>query len=213
MKAAVLVAPKTIEIQDRPMPEPGPGEVRLKLAAVGVCGSDVHYYEEGRIGTAVVQYPTLLGHEPSGVVDAVGEGVTLEPGTRVAVEPAAPCGHCELCRMGKGHLCPNVRFLGTPPIPGIYEQYHVLPEHCCIPIPDNMSLVEAALMEPLGVGLHAVYLARLNLGETIAIFGSGPIGLCTLLAARVIGIARVFMTDLVPERLSLAREQAGHRHA
>ena len=205
MKAAVLVAPRTIEIQEHPMPEPGPGEVRLKLAAVGVCGSDVHYYEEGRIGTAVVQYPTLLGHEPSGVVDSVGQGVKLQPGTRVAVEPAAPCGRCEHCLAGRRNICPDVRFLGTPPIPGIYAQYHVLPEHCCIPIPDNMSLTEAALMEPLGVGLHAVQLARLALGETIAIFGSGPIGLCTLLAARLTGVTRILMTDLVPERLDLAK--------
>jgi L-iditol 2-dehydrogenase len=205
MKSAVLVAPKTIEIQERPVPVPGPGEVRVKLAAVGVCGSDVHYYEEGRIGSAVVQYPTLLGHECSGVIDAVGDGVTLGPGARVAIEPAATCMRCEWCLSGRRHLCPSVRFLGTPPIPGIFEQYHLMPAHCCLPIPDSLSLVEAALMEPMGIGLHAVRLARLAVGETIAIFGSGPIGLCTLLAARAAGAARVFMTDLVPERLDLAR--------
>ncbi len=206
MKAAVLVAPQTIEIQDRPVPEPGAGQVRVKVAAVGVCGSDVHYYFEGRIGTAVVQYPTLLGHEPSGVVDAVGEGATIAPGTRVAIEPAAPCGRCEQCVTGHRNLCPDVRFLGTPPIAGIYQQFQVMPEECCIPIPDDMTLTEAAMMEPLGVGLHAVRLARLNLGETVAIFGSGPIGLCTLLAARVAGAGRVLMTDLLPDRLDLARQ-------
>jgi L-iditol 2-dehydrogenase len=204
MKAAVLTRPHTIEIQDRPVPDPGPGEVRLKLAAVGVCGSDVHYYEEGRIGNQIVEYPTLLGHEPAGVVDAVGAGVGLAPGTRVAVEPASPCGQCECCRAGRYHICPDVEFLGTPPIDGIFEQFHLMPAHCCIPIPDDLSLTEAALMEPLGVGLHAAALARPGLGETAAIFGSGPIGLCTLLALRVTGVQRIFMTDLVPERLALA---------
>ncbi|MGM0485669.1 MAG: NAD(P)-dependent alcohol dehydrogenase [Planctomycetota bacterium] len=204
MKAAVLTAPRTIEIQERPVPEPGPGEARIRIAAVGVCGSDVHYYEEGRIGRQIVQYPTLLGHEAAGVVDAVGPGVDLEPGTRVAIEPAASCGRCECCQAGQYHICPHVKFLGTPPIDGIFEQYHLMPAHCCIPIPDTLSLVEAALTEPLGVGLHAVALARPALGETAAVFGSGPIGLCTLLALRLTGVKRVFATDLVPDRLSLA---------
>ena len=188
------------------MPQPGPGDVRVKLGAVGVCGSDVHYYEEGRIGSAEVQYPTLLGHEPSGVVDAVGAGVDLSPGTRIAVEPAAPCMKCELCRAGKQNTCPNVRFLGTPPIDGIFEQYHLMPAGCCIPVPDEISLVEAAMLEPLCVGLHAVALADLHIGQTVAIFGSGPIGLVSLLAARAAGAAEVYMTDLVPERLALAKQ-------
>ena len=188
------------------MPEPGPGEVRLKVAAVGVCGSDMHYFAEGRIGTQVVEYPILLGHEPSGIVDAVGEGVSLAPGTRVAIEPAMPCLHCEYCQMGRQNLCPNVRFLGTPPIDGIYAEYYVMPAHCCIPVPDHVSLAEAALLEPLGVALHAVKMARLEPGEDVAIFGSGSIGLVTLLAARLAGAGRVFMTDLVPERLDFARE-------
>lgn len=206
MKAAVLTAPRTIEIQERPVPKPGPGEARIRVAAVGVCGSDVHYYEEGRIGQQIVQYPTLLGHEAAGVVDAVGPGVELPPGTRVAIEPAAPCGQCECCQAGQYHICPRVEFLGTPPINGIFEQYHLMPAHCCIPIPDTLSLVEAALMEPLGVGLHAVALARPALGETAAVFGSGPIGLCTLLALRLTGVKRLLATDLVPERLSLAEK-------
>lgn len=213
MKASVLVAPRTVEVQERPVPEPGPGQVRVKLGAIGVCGSDVHYYFEGRIGSAVVQYPTLLGHEPAGVVDAVGEGVTLEPGTRVAVEPGSPCMHCEHCLAGRFNICPNVVFLGTPPIDGIYEQYHLMPEHCCIPVPDNVSLVEAAMLEPFGVGLHAVELAQLKLGESVAIFGSGPIGIVTMMAAKLAGAGTVYMTDLVPERLEAVRELgADHVH-
>lgn len=206
MKAAVLTAPRTIEIQERPMPVPAPGEVRIQVAAVGVCGSDVHYYEHGRIGSQVVQYPTLLGHEPSGIIDAVGEGVDLPVGMRVAVEPAMPCGTCPRCREGRGNICPDVRFLGTPPIDGIFAEYHCMPAHACIPIPDSMSLIEAALLEPFGVGAHAVALAGLRMGDTVAVFGSGSIGLVTLLAARAAGAGAVYMTDLVPERLRMASD-------
>lgn len=206
MKAAVLVSPRRIEIQERPVPEPGPHQVRIKVAAVGVCGSDVHYYEKGRIGSAVVQYPTILGHEPSGIVDAVGEGCQLKPGTRVAVEPASPCMKCEHCLGGRHNICPNVEFLGTPPIDGIYMQYHCMPEHCCVPIADSLSLIEAAMLEPFGVGLHAVRLARLEPGETVAIFGSGPIGLVTLMSARLAGASKILCTDLVPARLEFAKK-------
>lgn len=204
MKAAVLTAPRTLRIEDRPMPCPKPGEVRIRVAAVGVCGSDVHYYQHGKIGTQTVQYPTLLGHEPSGIVEAVGEGVGMAVGTRVAVEPAVPCGHCPQCLEGRSNICPHVRFLGTPPIDGILAEYHCMPAHACIPIPDSMSLIEAALLEPFGVGAHAVALAGLRVGDTAAIFGAGPIGLVTLLAARAAGARAVYMTDLVPERLAMA---------
>lgn len=204
MKTAVLVAPRTLEIQERPMPVPAPGEVRIQVAAVGVCGSDVHYYEHGRIGSQVVQYPTLLGHEPAGIIDAVGDGVKLPVGMRVAVEPAVPCGTCPPCQEGRGNICPQVRFLGTPPIEGIFAEYHCMPAHACLPIPDSMSLIEAALLEPFGVGLHAVALAGMQVGDTVAIFGAGPIGLVTLLAARAAGAGAVYMTDLVPERLQMA---------
>jgi L-iditol 2-dehydrogenase len=146
----------------------------------------------------------LLGHEPSGVVDAVGSGADLKVGLRVAVEPGHSCGKCEHCRSGRYNICPQVKFLGTPPIDGIFAQYHVMPAECCIPIPDQLTLRDAALLEPLGVGLHAVKLAQVTLGETVAIFGSGPIGLVTMLAARLAGAGQVFMTDLVPERLKLA---------
>jgi L-iditol 2-dehydrogenase len=206
MKVAVLVSPRKIEIQDRPIPEPGPGQARIKLASVGVCGSDVHYFYEGCIGSAVVQYPTVLGHEPSGVIDAVGDGVGLKVGTRVAIEPASPCMHCEHCLAGRHNICPNVQFLGTPPIEGIYQQYYCMPAHCCIPIPDNISLVDAAMLEPFGVGLHAVELSGLRVGETVAIFGAGPIGLVTLISAKLAGAGKVYMTDIIPERLEMAKK-------
>lgn len=206
MKASVLTAPATLEIRDLEVPEPGPGEVRLKIAVVGVCGSDVHYYRHGAIGDQKVKYPTLLGHEPSAVIDAVGEGVELDVGARVAVEPALPCGKCEHCIAGRGNICPNVVFLGTPPVDGIFSQYRVMPSHCCIPIPDGMSLVEAALLEPLGVGLHAVELTSVRPGDTVCILGGGPIGLVTLLAAKCAGAKEIYLTDKVGERLDCAEK-------
>jgi len=206
MKASVLIAPATLELQDLECPEPGPGEVRLKVAVVGVCGSDVHYYREGAIGDQKVKYPTLLGHEPSAIIDAVGEGVEIKVGARVAVEPALPCGKCELCVEGRGNICPNVVFLGTPPVEGIFSQFRVMPAHCCIPIPDEMSLVEAALLEPLGVGLHAVELTSVRPGETVCILGGGPIGLVSLLAAKCAGASEIYLTDRVNERLNCAKE-------
>jgi L-iditol 2-dehydrogenase len=207
MRAAVLVKLGRIEIQERPLPEPGPGEVRIKVAAVGVCGSDVHYYREGRIGNAVVKFPSILGHEPAGVVDAAGPGVKhLKAGMRVAVEPGVSCMKCESCLAGRFNCCPHVKFLASPPVDGIYQQYRCMPEHACIPMPDRTGFVEAAMLEPVGVGLHAVKLARLEVGETVGVFGSGPIGLVTILAARLAGTGRIYATDLVPERLKAARE-------
>lgn len=204
MKVAVLTALHKLELIERPMPEPGVGEVRVKVAAVGVCGSDVHYYAEGAIGSARVTFPAVLGHEPSGLVDAVGKGVRLAVGTRVAIEPAASCMHCEHCLSGRHNICPNVRFLGTPPYDGIYMEYACVPAHCCIPLPDTVSLVEGALLEPFGVGLHAAKLAHIQPHETVAIFGAGPIGLSTLLAAKLHGAKAVYMTDRIPERVEKA---------
>jgi len=206
MKASVLTAPATLELREIDCPDPGPGEVRLKVAVVGVCGSDVHYYREGAIGDQKVKYPTLLGHEPSAIIDAVGEGVELEVGARVAVEPALPCGKCEHCISGRGNICPEVVFLGTPPVEGIFSQFRVMPAHCCIAIPDEMSLVEAALLEPLGVGLHAVDLTSVRPGDTVCILGGGPIGLVTLLAAKCAGAKEIYLTDRVQERLDCAKK-------
>ena len=206
MRAAVLVSPGRIEVQERLIPNPKAGEVRIRIKSVGVCGSDVHYYYEGRIGSQIIQYPTLLGHEPSGEIDALGEGVSgLSIGTRVAVEPANPCGHCEYCLSGRGNICPKVKFLGTPPYEGIYAEYAVMPAHCCMPIPDSMTFREAALLEPMAVGVHSVELASRRLGYTCAILGAGPIGLMTLLSARLAGASRIYVIDLVRERLEFAK--------
>lgn len=211
MKASVLTAPAALELKDWEIGAPGPGEVLLKVTAVGVCGSDVHYYREGAIGDARVEYPTLLGHEPSGVIEEVGEGVSLKVGDRVAVEPALPCGRCEHCLSGRSNICPHVVFLGTPPVNGIFSEFRVMPEACCIPIPKGMSLTEAALLEPLGVGLHAAQLCSVRPGDTVAILGSGRIGLVTLLACLSAGASKVFMTDAIPERLELAERMGAEK--
>ena len=206
MRAAMLVAQGRIEMAEMPVPKPGPGEVLVRLRAVGICGSDVHYYADGRIGDAVVEYPFLLGHEPSGEVAALGVGVTdLSVGDRVALEPAHPCGKCDMCRMGRPNCCPHVRFLGTPPVPGVFADYHVFHASQCVPIPDNVSLEAAATLEPMAVGLHAVNLAPMRMGDRIAITGCGPIGIVTLMAARNAGVSFVAMTDPIPERRAIAQ--------
>lgn len=207
MRSAELDAIGQIVLVEKPVPQPGPGEVLVRLRAVGICGSDVHYYVDGRIGDAVVQYPFVLGHEPAGEVALPGAGVTgLAPGTRVALEPARSCGVCDICRSGHPNCCPDVRFLGTPPIAGVFEEYHVFAAHQCVPIPDNITLEAAATLEPMAVGVHAVNLAQLQMGARVAIMGCGPIGIVTAMAARHAGAAFIAMTDPIPERRAFAGE-------
>ncbi len=204
-KASVLTALKELDFTDYPLQSPAEGEVRLKIAAVSICGSDVHYWHNGRIGSAVAKYPMVLGHEPSGIIESVGAGVkNLSPGMRVAIEPAMPCGLCRMCLIGKSHLCLKIRFLGTPPDDGILMQERNMPAHCCIPLPDNVSLIEGALMEPLGVGLHAARLAAPQIGESAAVFGLGAVGLLTMLSALLAGVDKVYAVDPVKERREMA---------
>lgn len=207
MRAAALAEIGRVALIDAPVPQPGAGEVLVRLRAVGICGSDVHYYVDGRIGDAVVQMPFVLGHEPAGEVVALGSGVTeLAVGQRVALEPALSCGHCEPCLTGRPNVCPQVRFLGSPPIPGVYEEYHLFAAHQCVPIGDNISYEAAATLEPMGVGLHAVNLARVRPGDRIAIMGCGPVGLLTAMAARVAGASFIAMTDPIPARRAFAAQ-------
>jgi L-iditol 2-dehydrogenase len=155
-QAAVLYAPHDIRIEERPIPKPGPGEVLIEIKAVGVCGSDVHYYEHGRIGTYVVRQPLILGHGSAGVIVDVGEGVsTSRIGERVAIEPGIPDGICQQCRTGHYNLCPNARFFGTPPIDGAFTNYVTVPGSFAYKLPDAMSDEEGALIEPLSVGVWA----------------------------------------------------------
>lgn len=201
MRVATLDAVGHISLIDAPMPTPGPGEVLVRLRAVGICGSDVHYFVDGRIGDAVVAYPFVLGHEPAGEVVQLGVGVSgLAPGDRVALEPAHPCGVCAVCRSGRPNCCPHVRFLGTPPIPGVFAEYHVFAATQCVPIPASVSYDAAATLEPMAVGLHAVQLARVQPGDRVVVMGCGPVGILTAMAARAAGAAFIGMTDPIPAR-------------
>ncbi len=166
-QAAVLYAPHDIRIEERAVPKPGPREVLIEIKAVGVCGSDVHYYEHGRIGSYVVRQPLILGHESAGVIVDVGEGVGRERiGQRVAIEPGVPDGVCRQCRTGHYNLCPNVRFFGTPPIDGAFTNYVTILSDFAYALPDQMSDEEGALIEPLSVGLWACRKAKLRGGAT-----------------------------------------------
>src|SRR6266478_7704839 len=183
-QAAVLYAPHDIRIEERPVPTPGMREVLIEIKAVGVCGSDVHYYEHGKIGSYVVRQPLILGHESSGIIVAVGEGVsTNRIGERVAIEPGIPDGVCHQCRSGHYNLCPNVRFFGTPPIDGAFTNYVTVPESFAYRLPDQMSNEEGALIEPLSVGLWACRKAQLQGADRLLVTGAGPIGMFAMKVA------------------------------
>jgi L-iditol 2-dehydrogenase len=182
-------------------------DVLIKMVRVGVCGSDVHYYTDGAIGTQVVKYPFAVGHEGAGIVQEVGAGVTrVKPGDRIAFDPAMPCGKCAQCKAGRFHTCLSLKFLGCPgQAEGCLSDYLVIPEGSCFPIPESLTFDEAAAVEPLSIGVYAAKLAGDLRGKALGILGSGPIGLSVLLAAKAQGAARVFMTDKIDARLDVAR--------
>ncbi|WP_106182071.1 NAD(P)-dependent alcohol dehydrogenase [Prauserella shujinwangii] len=207
MRVSVLNGIHDIVTEERPVPEPGEGEVLVRVQAVGTCGSDVHYYEHGRIGDFVVKSPLVLGHEPSGVVVARGPGATRhDVGTRVALEPGVPCSRCAQCKPGRYNLCPDMRFFGTPPIDGAFCEYVVLREDFAHPVPDSVSDEAAGLLEPLSVGVWACRKARVQPGSRVLITGAGPIGLVAAQTARAFGATEVVVTDVNPHRLRFARE-------
>ncbi len=205
MRVLRLHEPLDLQYHEEPMPEIGPDEVLVKVGSVGVCASDVHYYRFGRIGDQVVEKPIVLGHEFSGTVVKVGGNVNrVAEGARVAVEPSKPCGQCDQCREGYTNLCRKVVFFGTPPVDGALREYVAWPAELCIQVKESVSLDEAAMIEPLAVGVYAVDLAELAGGETIAILGLGGIGLSVLQAARIVCAGKIFVTDPIPERRELA---------
>ena len=204
MKAAVLRGIKDIRIEEIEKPALRPDEALVKVKAVGVCGSDVHYYLNGRIGNQVVRGAHILGHEVSGEVVEVGSDVkNITSGTRVAVEPGIPCRQCKHCKEGRYNICPQVKFLGTPPVDGAYREYLPFPADLLYPIPEGMSFASAALIETLAVGMYAVELAEVKAGDDVAILGCGPIGMVTLKAAKAQRAGRIFVTDLIDERLEV----------
>ncbi len=207
MRAMPLTGLHTMRMTTRPDPVlAGPDEVLLRVESVGVCGSDIHYYTEGRIGSQVVSFPFLVGHECSATVLEAGPAVTrVREGDRVAVEPAISCGACDQCRAGRRHTCRTLRFLGCPgQAEGCLCDYLVMPEACCHPVAQGTSFDAAALCEPLSIGCHAVRLAGLSPGARIGILGAGPIGLCVLLAARAAGVAASYVTEPIAARRAVA---------
>jgi L-iditol 2-dehydrogenase len=180
MTTAVLYAPRDLRIEQRPVPTPSEGEVLVRILSVGVCGSDVHYYEHGRIGDFVVRNPLVLGHESSGQIVEVGKGVPQgRVGERVAIEPGEPCGRCDQCRTGRYNLCPNIRFHGTPPVDGTLSEFVAVKSELAYTVPDEISDNAAALLEPLSVGIWANRKAATQAGTSLLIAGAGPIGLVT----------------------------------
>ena len=211
MRAAELIAPLTFRLTDMPLEDPGPGEVQVRIEAVGVCGSDLHSYSEGAVGGTPNVYPMLLGHEPSGTIVKTGAGVTgLAAGDRGALEPALYCYHCEFCLSGRHNVCENIRFLSNPNHPGFFRELVNLPVSNFLPIPGTMSFGEAALAEPLAIALHSLRLASIAPGETVAVIGAGPIGLLTIAALRAANSGKVWAVEPLAHRRELARIIGAH---
>lgn len=217
MKAAVLTGLRRIETTDVQKPViANSNDVLLKVAVVGICGSDVHYYLRGKIGSQVVSYPFIVGHECSAVVEAVGKKVKkVKPGDEVVVEPAVSCHKCHQCKMGRENTCEKIKFLGTPGQlslrhaqgkAGCLCEYIVMPEDCCLPTKGKITLEEGALCEPLAIGVYTIKQASVKRSDKIAILGSGPIGLSCLAAARHKGIRSIYMTDKLDYRVEFAKK-------
>lgn len=216
MTAVRLYGPRDLRVDQVPRPGlPGPGQALLRVTAVGICGSDLHSYLDGRIGDTVIQQPLILGHEFGAVVEAVGANAhdgnfePLLPGTRVAVDPAQPCGRCEQCEHGHPNLCHRLHFCGSFPDDGSLCEYMIMPAHTCFPIPPTIDDAGAALLEPLGIAIHATDLAKIQLANSVAILGAGCIGLYLLQLARLSGADPVFIVDQFPWRLKVAERYGG----
>ena len=202
MKAVKWFGPRDLRLDEAAKPEPGLNQALVRVESVGVCGSDMHYYEEGRIGNTVITEPLILGHEYAGIVEEVG--AEADPGlvgSRVAVEPGIPCGRCEWCRTGHYNVCRDMFFPGGPPCQGALCEYVAVDAHYCFPVPDVMTAPQAATIEPVAVAVHTVELARLEPGDTAAILGLGPIGLLTAQVAKFSGARYIYGTDLLDYRV------------
>jgi len=206
MKKAVLTAPRRFEVIDADIPSPGPDEVLVKVNSMGICGSDLHYYEGNYVSDQAIEYPMSLGHEFSGDIVEIGPNVTeFKAGDRFMAEPSLGCGECEFCRAGRSNLCPATKFCGSPPVEGALSQYYVLNKHQVFAIPDNMTYDDALMAEPLANLLHALSMSRFKKGDTACIIGCGPIGLLLMQVVRWAGASRIFVSEKVPARLEHAR--------
>ena len=209
-------AKEDLRIEPAEDPQIGPGQVLIRLGAGGICGSDLHYYFEGRNGSFVIREPLIPGHEASGVVAKVGPGVTrVKPGDKIAVSPSHACGHCDYCREGREHLCRNMRFLGSaslyPHVQGKLCEYFVMGERQCYPVAGDISLGELAFAEPLAVALHAVSRGPVLVGKSVLITGAGTIGCLTVVAARLAGARQITVSDVLDRPLATATEVGADR--
>ena len=212
MKAAILEKPKIMKIKDIPIPKYSDDEVLIRIKEVGVCGSDVHFYNTGRIGDlAKMDGPIILGHESSGIVEKVGKNVKdFKPGDRVSIEPGVPCYKCENCKKGNYHLCDDIAFMAIPPYDGAYREYIAYDPHFIYKISDNLSFSEAACVEPLSVGYSCVINANVEAGDSVCILGTGPIGLASLDLCKAMGASKIFISDINDYRLSIAKKHGAY---
>lgn len=210
MKKIVLNGIKKFDIVDSPKPVISkPDDVLLKIESVGVCGSDIHYYKEGKIGDQIIEFPFTIGHECSATVVEVGREVkSVKPGDMVAVEPAVSCHHCSQCLEGREHTCLNLKFLGCPgQMEGCLSEYLIMPEKNCFPVSGLLNAEQAAFVEPLSIGCYAAnFVTSFNRTSSIAILGAGPIGLSVMLSLISMGFKNIFVTDKLDYRLSAAKD-------
>jgi len=205
MRIVKVLSPREMRLEDAPVPSPGPGEALVRIKAVGICGSDLQYYTQGRIGDLQFTSGHILGHEVAGVVEALGAGAAgPPPGTPVAVDPAIHCGKCRFCMEGNPNFCKNLRFFGSPPMAGALQEFIVHPSHLLLPLPVGTTFPVGAITEPLGVAIHAVDLGHLRLGCRVAIFGCGPIGILTARVAQLAGASTIYTSEPLAHRREAA---------
>ena len=213
MNLCVLTGKQKLEWREYEDLQPGKGELQIKLEYVGVCGSDLHFYQEGQLANWTLEGPLALGPEPGGIVTAVGEGVTgFEIGDKVSIEPAVPCGQCEDCRKGHYNLCKDIRMLAIPgERDGVNAEYCVHDASMCYKLPEHMSTLEGAMIEPLAVAMHGTELSDAKIGETAIVLGSGCIGLCTVMSLKARGVSEIYVADVMDKRLEKALEVGATR--
>ncbi|MCL5743805.1 MAG: alcohol dehydrogenase catalytic domain-containing protein [Acidobacteria bacterium] len=206
MRIAQLQERRKFQLAEGPLDDPGPGEIQVRVEAVGICGSDMHSFSDGRIGDTICTYPMVLGHEPTGVVVKTGTGVAgWTPGDRAAFEPAVYCYHCEFCLAGRHNICEHIKFFSTPPDPGFFREFVNLPAQNVLPLAAEIGFREGTLFEPLGVVLHSLKFVALRPSESAVVFGAGPIGLLTIAMLKMCGAGRVWAVEPVPHRREMAK--------
>jgi len=216
MKSMMLTGLRQMEMKE--VAEPvliNPGDVKIRMSVVGVCGSDVHYFTQGKIGSQVVQYPFPVGHEGAGVVVETGKDVKkVRPGDIIAIEPAMNCGECDQCLSGRPNTCRKLKFLGCPgQAEGCMSEYIILPEGSCFPLQKGLKSDDGVISEPLAIGLYSVKTSVALKGKNIGILGFGPIGMSVMLAAKAEGAGRIYVTDKINERLTIARDEGAEMTA